>query len=409
MMPPGAVESCKPELEPPVSGSHAKAHIVHVVGTLAGAGVTNLVLGMAGCPALSNYRHSVVCAIGAQGPAKEAFQRARISAVPCAFFWPEKDPIPSYTISRWIRHSLVVTYSHRLAWRLRQMQADLVHSHISSHIHLQAHGVLRRARLPWVWTVHGRYKPEGKELARWREAGRIISEGNGCITAVSSAVSEDIKALQIAPPERIRTVYGGIDLSRFNGSVARSPEWRERRGIPNDAVLFGSVGRLVPEKAHDVFIAAAARLIRTSLAAQFVIAGEGRCRAALEADIKRLGMERHFHLIGYEADVPHFLAQLDVFVMPSRTEGLGIALLEALASGLPCIATDVGGIPEILGQAGGLLVPADSTEKLAEAMSAMLEADMREAFAAKGRKIAERFSIDDWSEKFCRIYTSLLK
>jgi glycosyltransferase involved in cell wall biosynthesis len=243
----------------------------------------------------------------------------------------------------------------------------------------------------------------------------MISGGKGCVTAVARVVLEDLEALRIAPPERLHTVHGGVDLSRFNGTEPRSAEWRGRWDIPDNAILFGAVGRLVAFKAHEVFIAAASRLVRAGVAAQFVIAGEGSRRAALEAEIKRLGMERHFHLVGYDANVPRFLAQLDVFVMPSRaegcpsTEGFPIALLEAMASRLPCIATDVGGIPEMLGHDGGLIVPADSPEKLADAMSAMLAPAMRETYAARGREIAERFSIDDWAEKFGRIYASLLK
>src|SRR5262249_60029896 len=143
----------------------------------------------------------------------------------------------------------------------------------------------------------------------------------------------------------------------------------ERWGIPADAIVFGSCGRLVGEKAYEVFIRSAAGLAAEDPSVRFVIAGDGALRAFLESEIARAGLGEKFRLLGFVDDVPGFLNELDVFVLSSRFEGFPVALVEALASGRPCIATAIGGIREMVGEDGALVVVPESEDALAGAMA----------------------------------------
>ena len=167
-------------------------------------------------------------------------------------------------------------------------------------------------------------------------------------------------------------IHGGVNVARIGLVPPRDDAWRARLAIPSGAILFGSAGRLVNEKAYEVFVDAAACLVRAGAEIHFAIAGDGPLRDTLAAEISRRGLSERFHLVGYEPDIRAYLAQLDVFVLASRSEAFPLALVEALAAGRPCIGTNVGGIPEMLGDGGGLIVPPESPERLSEAMRMML-------------------------------------
>jgi glycosyltransferase involved in cell wall biosynthesis len=390
-------------LEPARFGGVARPHVVHVVGTLGAGGVQRLVLGLATSKALSRYRHSVLCMLGATGNLRSHFESLPMRIESCSVKWPSIFPIGSYSVSEWLRQRLSFTFPGRLAALLGRMEADLVHTHLSVHVSRQANGVVRRAGLPWVWTLHNDYRPDSVELEDWRKAFRIASRGSAVVTAVAQEIAASLRNQGLPG---IETSRGGVDLSRFRSAGGRDHAWRESRGIPTDAVVMGAAGRLVAQKAYDVVLEAAAR-VTGGPPVHIAIAGAGPERSALEAQTRRLGLERRVHWIGFQDDVPSFLHQLDVFLIPSRFEGFPIALVEALASGLPCIATPVGGVPEILGNDDGILVPVESVEPLADAMRRMQSPDLRQQFADRARPIAERFSLDRLAEQLAGIYGRL--
>ena len=132
-------------------------------------------------------------------------------------------------------------------------------------------------------------------------------------------------------------------------------------------------------------------------------------RDALRKDVALAGLDGRFQLLGFESDVPSFLAQLDVFVLSSRQEGFPIALLEALGAGLPVIATRVGGVPEMLGDDGGLVVAPESDEELGAAIGAMASAERRDGYAERGLAMARRFPLERTAREFVALYQRLLE
>ena len=383
-----------------------RPHVVHVVGTAGAGGVQSLVLDFATSAPGRRYRHSLLCLFGADDDFARRFRDAGMTVEECSVPWPDSLSLGSYRASRWLRQRLTFTFPRRLSRVLRSLEPDLVHTHIAYRIDLQAEGI-RRARLPFVWTIHGQYRPEGRELARWRHAIRLAAEGPGAVTAVAEELAKDFHMRGLDHPDGVAVTRGGVDLSRFRQRRPADPAWRAKNGIPADALLFGAAGRLVQEKAYEIFIRAAGRIPKER-GVHFAIAGAGPLKESLRKEIARAGLKDRFHLVGLTEDVPHFLGQLDVFVLSSRFEGFPIAMLEALAAGLPAIATPVGGVPEMLGRDGGLIVARESEDELAAALEAMLDPEARRAFAARGPALAERFSIERSAENFTRLYARLL-
>jgi len=358
---------------------------------------------------LTSYKHKIICVSPKPKTMLNAQDLGVTEIVYCALPMTKDILLPSYRLRKWIANMLQLTFSIRLTRLLKEIKVDLVHSHINHRIDLQSTIVLEKVELPMIWTIRALPPDNEKELIKWKKAcDLIIHNSFGRIVAVSKAIVNKLVELKICEEKDITVIYNGIDLRYFSPIFSNKGFLRSKLKIPQDAVLFGAVGRLNPEKGHDIFIEAAALLLQKVKNVFFAIAGSGPMVDELREKIKYFGLEHYFHLVGYLPDVRPFLNDLDVFVFPSRKEGFGLALLEALASGLPCIATQVGGIPEILGEDGGLMVPPESPEALAEAMYEMLSPERRNEYAMRSRTIAERFSIDACVHKYATIYEELL-
>ncbi len=384
-----------------------RSQIVHVVGTLGGGGVQRLILTAAASPALSRFSHSVVCVQGVQGQLVGDFRDAGIEARRCPLLWPAPLPIGSYRLSQWVRHRLAWTFSRRLAREFRALEATIVHTHISARIDEQAEAALLMAGVPWVWTIHGLYRPAGRELDRWRRATRLLDAGRGLVTGVSEAIVADLEARGVRPRRGARVIHGGVDVGAFAVGPAKQNDLRARLKIRADVVIVGTMGRLVPEKAYDVLVAAAEILVRKHVPIGILIAGEGRLRSSLQADIESRGLEGSVTLLGYQPDVPGFLSGLDVYVQPSRSEGFPLSVLEALAAGKPCVITDVGGMPEILAGDTGLVVPPEDAGSLAEALERLCSPSVRSTVARNAVEAAGRYTVDVTAQKWADLYDEI--
>jgi glycosyltransferase involved in cell wall biosynthesis len=230
-----------------------------------------------------------------------------------------------------------------------------------------------------------------------------------CLLSVSTRLAERMAHDIGFPPERVRTIHNGVELARFTGRPSRA-DARAALGLPSDAPVVGTLGRLVAVKDHATLLDAAARLSREGLNPFVIIAGDGPLRRDTEERAVALGIAPRIRLLGHRKDVETVLAALDVFVLSSRSEGLNNTILEAMAAGLPVVATRVGGADEmVIDGVTGLLVSPGSDEALAAALRRLLaNAGQAAAMGRAGRARVERdFDLVKTVQKYERLYRTL--
>jgi glycosyltransferase involved in cell wall biosynthesis len=297
----------------------------------------------------------------------------------------------------------------RFSRLLKIIEADLVHTHVTTRVGLQASAILQYAKIPWVWTIHGLYRSRGEDTSDWAYAARLVMSKKMVVTGVSRPALNELTSYEDIRPEQQRVIYNGINLEHFNKRVGDRDGFRKYLGIPSTALVFGTAGRLVQVKRQDLFLKAADYLLQEGVDAYFLIAGDGPLYNKLKIMISDLKVESRVHLLGYQDDMPFFLSALDVFVLPSDSESFGLALVEACAVGLPCIATAVGGVPDVLENVSGLLIDPGSIEELAEAMRQMTNIETRKNFAQKAKSVVEKYSHIKIASQYANLYSDLLE
>ncbi|BCS33188.1 hypothetical protein TBR22_A24150 [Luteitalea sp. TBR-22] len=276
----------------------------------------------------------------------------------------------------------------RLVWQLyrtfRRERPDIVHTHAWGTL-VEGFVAARLARVPVV--MHGEHGTLQLGASQVR-VQRWIWPRVDVLLSVSSRLAERMAATVGIPLERVTVVRNGVDLSRF-GTTPRAAA-RHALGVPDDLVLIGHAGRLVPVKDQAGLVEAAARLKAQGLAFRVVIAGDGPLRPDLEAQIAALEVGECVHLLGHQADVERLFAALDVYVLCSRSEGMPNTILEAMASGVAVVSTRVGGADELVvdGETGCLVPPAQPAA-LADAIGRLVsDASARERMGRMGRQRA---------------------
>ena len=382
-------------------------HIVHVIGTPKTGGAQMNLWNMLHSQALRGYRHSIVCIIEGEGEMRQRFESEGAPIHFCPMRWPPARFSPSYRADQFLRNRLYFAFPFRLARLLKKIKADLVHTHVTHRIALQASAVLHYARLPCVWTLHGLYRSRGEDASDWDRTIRMMNKTKAAVTAVTQAALDELKRGN-ATPDRQRVIRNGIDLAQFAVSPADCEAARAHLGIPLSSLVFGTAGRLIPVKRHDLLIQAAAIFLRAHADAHFVIAGEGQSFSMLQNLVAELRLNGRVHLCGFQADMPRFLSALDVFVLSSDSEAQPLALIEACAMGLPWIATEVGGLADPIWKGNGILVQSGSPEELTEAMMQMTPVAAQREYSQRSLLLAEDFSSEKTSAQYAELYRELL-
>ncbi|WP_072968971.1 glycosyltransferase family 4 protein [Thermoanaerobacter uzonensis] len=233
---------------------------------------------------------------------------------------------------------------------------------------------------------------------------KVLDEKTHQFIAVSQALKDDLVLNQKVKENKIKVVYNCIDTSFYEETTLNL---KEEFNLSEDSFIVGSVARLIPAKGVQDLIKAAS--ILKNVNAYFFVAGDGPFREELQKMIDSLNLKGRFFLLGYRNDIPSFLRNLDVFVLPSHEEGFGISVIEALSEGVPVIATKVGGIPEILKDGiEGILVEKESPEGLAKAIEKLLKDEkLRKNISLKGKENAKKYSCNKMIEEIQQIYDTL--
>jgi glycosyltransferase involved in cell wall biosynthesis len=249
--------------------------------------------------------------------------------------------------------------------------------------------------------------------------GRLVGKFNERFIVHSVAISEYLRAYYmcqriVQDPNRITTIHYGINRDEFLSSLGLNPAQavRSELGIPADALVIGSVGRLVAEKEVLGLLKAFALVTGVIDNVHCLLVGDGPQRAELEAWAAVGGLEHHVTFAGYRRDVARLMAAMDVFTLNSRREAFGMVLLEAMALGLPVVSTTTGSIPEIVVEdVTGHLVTAGDERQLASRLIELLRSpEKRQAMGNAGRQRAEtEFSVSRMVEKTIDVYRSVME
>lgn len=286
----------------------------------------------------------------------------------------------------------------------RDLSPDIVHTHGYRADVVDAPGA-RRAGFPTITTVHGfaggRLKNRLYETLQVRGFQKFDA-----VVAVSQPLAEHL-ARRGVPQARLHTI---VNAWRPGRPPLGRAEARAALGVPADGFRVGFVGRLSREKGADVLVAAAAGRLR-SQGVYVSVLGDGRERTALEAAAAALGLGGCVTWHGVVPDAGQLMRAFDVMVMPSRTEGTPIALFEAMAASVPVVATAVGGVPDVVGDAEAVLVPTERPDALADAiLRARSDPDGAERRAKSARRrLSDRFGEGPWLDAYERLYAEVLK
>lgn len=259
-----------------------------------------------------------------------------------------------------MRNSLDIPSILKLARITSTYGPDVVHLHTSRAHFLGAWSSWISSPPVTIVTRRMSHPPKRPALTRFlytRMVGRVV--------AISSGVKEALLSAGI-PGERIEVIHSGIDFDRFDPNRDGSAS-REALGLPGDWKIVGIVASLVPVKGHKWLFSAMEEVLRRFPGTCLLVVGDGPIRTELESAAARTSLAGHVVFTGRSDQVPELLAAMDVLILPSLAEGLGVSILEGMAMGLPVVGTDVGGIPEsIRDGVNGFLIPPGDASAIAE-------------------------------------------
>ncbi len=293
----------------------------------------------------------------------------------------------------------------RVTRELRKTDCDLLHTHLA---YAQTVGRVIGHYLgisPIVGTYHD--VPANYTRSWWLRAIETATRSlDTQAVGVSEGMSQEFRE-DWFPPDDVVTVPNGINVDEFAEQVAAAdPE--SVRGKLGDDLVYLNIGRYAPKKAQKDLITAMEQVVADHPDSHLFIVGTGELETELEEIIKRKDLETHVHLTGRVDDVHDYYAAADVFVFPSLFEGLPLAVTEAMAAGLPVIASDIPGHGDIIGDAG-IIVPTKSPAPLADAMLEMHDDRRRNQIAsACFERVSTKFDISHTVKKYVELYRRLI-
>lgn len=354
-------------------------HVCHLVNSLSIGGAEQTVLNLVQADEDTQF---TVCSLESEGDLAPRLRQAGADVYTCAERF-RFDPFATAKLQRY----------------LSDRDVDILHTHLP-YAQVIGRVVAETAGIDTVVSTQHTMQSQYHPVTGWLE--RVTARYDTATVAVSEGVkSSFIKEEGDRSARNWRIIHNGIDVTGFNNEVSAS----EMITDPGQGPLFLSVGRCVPIKAQSTLVAAMPQVIASLDDAHLLVAGDGPLLVDLREHAADLGISDHITFAGSVSPIEPYYAAADVFVLPSRGEGLPITVLEAMAAELPVVASDIPGIAEVV-QDGttGLLVPPDEPNKLATAMIKAVNNDPKTAGQTGYKRVAENFDIDEMIAAYNELY-----
>jgi len=300
---------------------------------------------------------------------------------------------------------------------MRKLEPHIVHTHTSKA------GILGRlaawlARVPTIiHTPHGHvfYGHFGRLLSRiFLQVEKLLGRITHHQIALTPEESNDYLNLGVAKSNNISVIHSGVDMNCFKRSATESNPKRNELGIPSDYLVVGYVGWLIPIKGVTYLVNAMAEVVQRHPNSLLLLVGKGDEKGEeetkLSKQVENLGIADNVRFLGWRPDVDEIMSCFDIFVLPSLNEGMGRVLVEAMATGLPIVASSVGGIPDLVKDGeNGLLVPPANAGALEQAISDLLsDKSRRKHMGETGKKMCRPYSVEAMVDKIDILYSRLL-
>ncbi len=294
----------------------------------------------------------------------------------------------------------------KLVWLIRKSKIKLIHSNLLIS-NIYGWMAARLSRIPMVITIHG------KSFMHWKYGNKVfrfVAKHSNKIIAVSNNIKEEVIKRLTLPTDNFISIYNGVDLGRFQHKTS-SETLKVSLNINSSDPIVGSVGGLRPVKDYQSLLKSFPIVLRKFPKTKFILVGDGPLKKSLKLEVKSLKLENNVLFLGWRTDIPELLAIFDIFALSSKTEGISISILEAMASRLPVIATNVGGNQEVVEDGKtGFLVSQGDFQSLANAIIKLLkDKQLREAMGINSkRRVEEKFSLRTFIDKHIEVYDTLL-
>jgi glycosyltransferase involved in cell wall biosynthesis len=293
----------------------------------------------------------------------------------------------------------------RVSRTMEHFRPHVVHTHTYALRYALPYMLYRRVPA-MVHTVHNLAEREIEWYGRW--VHRLAFRQGVLPVAIAREVADSIR--RVYGIDEFPLIPNGIPVDTFRSPSIDRERWRNKEGFMPTEILFVCVAWLRPQKNPVLLLESFRRGPASDPRAHLLFVGGGSLRSELERRIGASGLQERVHLLGRRADVPEILNAADVFVLSSDYEGNPLSVMEAMAAGKPMICTAVGGVPELVEDGCGLLVPPQDAQALSKAMSYMLEnPNARKSMGEKSaRRAIERFDLRAMTEAYEDLYKELI-
>lgn len=372
----------------PIAPQSKDLRIMHVVLSMDVGGAEKLVYDMVRHPVFSAIR-PVVCCLDAIGDLGEKLLEERYTV-----YCKKRRSGIDLSVIPWLREII------------GREKISVVHAHQYTPLFYSTPAALLSGRASVVYTEHGRFYPDRRSWKR-RLFNPLLALGVTQLVSISSCTAQAMAAYDNLPLRRIRVIHNGVDLSRMNPPFDAASK-RSSLGLSRSCRLIGTAARLDEIKNIPMMLRVFNEVLRRVPDTCLLIAGQGPQEGNLKSMAAELGIADRVRFIGLRFDLPEIYQLMDVFLLTSFSEGISVTLLEAMASGVPAVVTDVGGNGEVVveGETGHLVPLQDETGFMERVVRILTDPGWAHSLGDNSRKRAgQHFSFENMLANYVSTYT----